>query len=193
MNFNDFIIEGVGELNMKNKEVKKIMNYDMKRIFSRVDKEFGKIERGTEDFYNPQLDYIEHAIYEINKNIPINDYELQDVISITIYDLKGYIDNTIYDYQEIVDKNVIDFAKELEMLFNPFINNEIHITDDAKENLKELFTLPIMCLSRIYDSINFWRNRYGKNGYFRMLEEMVVPILKIGEYPFALEEKYFIK
>lgn len=37
----------------------------MKRILSRAEKEFGKIERDTEKYYNPQLDYIEHAIYDI--------------------------------------------------------------------------------------------------------------------------------
>ena len=174
-------------------QIKILTNYDIKRIFSRVAKEFGKIERGTEEFYNPQLDYIEHAIYEINKNITISDYELQDAISVIIYDLKKYIDNKIYDYQDIVDKKVVDFAKELEMLFNPFINKEIQINDDAKKNLKDLFTLPIICLSRIYDSIDFWRNQYGKNGYYRMLEEMVIPIMQVGKFPFALKEKYLIK
>lgn len=79
------------------------------------------------------------------------------------------------------------------MLFNPFINKEIQINDDAKKNLKDLFTLPIICLSRIYDSIDFWRNQYGKNGYYRMLEEMVIPIMQVGKFPFALEEKYLIK
>ena len=115
------------------------------------------------------------------------------MISVIIYDLKGYIDNKKYDYSEIVEEKNINFAKEIECLFNPFINEEIKINEIAKKDLRELFTLPIICLNRIYDSIDFWRNRYGKNGYFRMLEEMVVPIRQIGEFPYALEEKYLIK
>lgn len=171
-------------------EVKKIINYDMKRVLTRAAKEFGKIEKGTEDFYYPQLGYIEHAIYDVYEVIPISDYELQEVIPVIIYDLKSYIDKKNYDYSDIVDKRLIKYAKELEKLFNPFVNKEININENGKNDLKGLFTLPIICLCRIYDSIDFWRNLYGKNGYFRMLEEMVLPIMEIGKYPYALDEKY---
>ena len=78
------------------------------------------------------------------------------------------------------------------MLFNPILNKDIKINKNAKNNLKEIFILPIMCLLRIYDSIDFWRNRYGKNGYYRMLEEMVLPITYIGKQPYALEDKYIL-
>ena len=97
----------------------------MKRILSTIVKEFGKIEKGTENFYNPQLDYIEQAIYDIYNNNPISDYELQDAIPIIIYDLKGYIDHKIYSYNEIIDKKIITFAHQLEMVFNPLINDDI--------------------------------------------------------------------
>lgn len=174
-------------------ETKKLIPYDMKRILSRTEKEFGKIERGTEEDYNPQLDYIEHAIYDVYFKLQITDYELQEAIPVIIYDLKTYIDNREYDYEDITDKKVIKIAKELEKLFNPFINSEIKINKLAKEDLKGLFTLPIICLVRIYDSITFWRERYGKNGYFKMLEEMVLPIKHIGNFPYALEEKYLME
>ena len=174
-------------------ETKKLIRYDMKRVLTRVEKEYGKIERGTEEDYNPQLDYIEHAIYEIRMENRISDYELQDAISVIIYDLKGYVDNKTYDYSAIVSEEAIKFAKELEKLFNPFINKDIKINKLARNDLKGLFTLPIICLNRIYDSIDFWRNRYGKNGYFRMLEEFVVPIRHIGKFPYALLEKYLVE
>lgn len=175
---------------MQEKEVKKLINYDLKRVISYANKQFGKIERGTEEDYNPQLNYIEHKIYEVYEKINISDYDLQTAIEITIYDLKGYVDNKIYDYTELVDKKVINYAKELQELFNPFINKDIKVNNEGKNNLKELFTLPIICLVRIYSSVDFWRNRYGKNGYFKMLKEMVIPIMQIGEFPYALEEKY---
>lgn len=178
---------------MEDIEIKKLIRYDMKRVLSRVEKEFGKIDRGTEDDYNPQLNYIECAIYAVYDKIPINDYELQEVICAVMYDLKGYVDHKKYDYSEILDEKLIRFAKELEMLFNPFINEDIKINEMAKNDLKGLFTLPIICLRRIYDSIDFWKFRYGKDGYFGMLEEMVLPIRQIGRFPYALEEKYLVK
>lgn len=78
------------------------------------------------------------------------------------------------------------------MLFNLFINEDIKITDVGKNNLKELFTFPIKCLLKIYDSIEFWIKNKGKEGYFRMLEEYVIDIRHIGPQPFALEDKYII-
>lgn len=171
-------------------EKKILSNYDMSRIISRAKKEFGIIVRGTEEDYNPQLDYIEHAIYDIYTEISITDNELQEVIEMIIYDLKSLIDNKIYDYANIRNERQIRFAKNLELLFNPFINNDIKLNKDFDNNLKDLFTFPIKCLLRIYDSIEFWNKRYGKNGYYKMLEEMVIPICFIGNHPFALEDRF---
>lgn len=79
-------------------EVKILKEYDMKRIISRASKEFGTIKRGYEDNYNPQLNNLEHAIYNTYKRIAISDRELQSVIEMIIYDLKGLIDNIDYNY-----------------------------------------------------------------------------------------------
>ena len=177
---------------MNEVETKTLIYYDMKRVLSRVEKEYGKIEVGTEEDYNPQLRYIEEWINDLHKKIPINDYELQDTLLMAIYDLKSYVDHKIYDYEDLYDSKTITFAKSLETQFNPFLNEQIHITEEAKQDLKGLFTLPIICLARIYDSIDFWREYYGKDGYYQMLKEYVEPIKIIGEYPYALEEKYLI-
>lgn len=178
-------------------EVKELKNYDMTRVISRAKKEFGTIIRGTEEEYNPGLGYLEHAIYEIYTENPITDTELKEVIEMIIYDLKGKIDNIEYDYKNIRKVNQIEFAKDLEQLFNPFINENIkknlkQINLDNSDDLRKLFTFPIMCLLRIYDSIDFWNNHKGKNGYYRMLEELVIPIMQIGEHPFALEDQYLL-
>ena len=170
-------------------ETKKLNEYDMKRIISRAKKEFGIIVRGTEDNYNPQLDNLEHVIYFTYYKNPITDLELKMVIEIIIYDLKSIIDNINYDYKDIRDKKLIKFSKEIQKYFNPKINRSIKLTDEANNNLKEVLSFPIKCLLRIYDSIDFWHNRYGSNGYFRMLEEYVLPIISIGKYPFILEYK----
>ena len=58
---------------MNDKEVKKLNNYDIKIIISRAKKEFGFIPRGEEELYNPQLDYLEHFIYDIYKEISISE------------------------------------------------------------------------------------------------------------------------
>lgn len=171
-------------------EVKVLSNYDMSRVISRARKEFGFIERGTEELYNPQLDYLEHEIYNIYEEIEISDRELKEVIEMIIYDLKGIIENKVYDYTDIRNDSQIEFSKRLQMLFNPILNEEINIKDEYKKDFKEIFTFPIKCLLRIYDSIEFWNKHSGRNGYYHMLEDMVLPVVRIGNHPFALEDEY---
>lgn len=176
-------------------ETKKLKNYDMNRIISRVKKEFGTITHGTEENYNPGLDYLEHAIYQAYTEIPITDIQLKEVIEMILYDLQGLIQNKIYDYKEIREEKQIQFAQKIELFFNPFINEYIKqnlkdIDTHNNDELKKLFTFPIKCLLRIYDSIEFWAKRKGKNGYYRMLEEMVCSTMQIGNHPFTLEDKY---
>lgn len=77
--------------------------------------------------------------------------------------------------------------------YNPFINEEIKAKETTLINLKELFPLPIICLVWIYDFIVFWRDRYGKDGYFKKLEEMVIPIKQIGRFPYVLKYKFLTK
>lgn len=173
-------------------ETKKLIEYDMKRVIARAKKEFGIIVRGTEEDYNPQLDNLEHIIYfNYNKN-SISEYELKMIIETIIYDLKSIIDNIKYDYSDIRDKKLIKFSKAIQKYFNLKLNKDIKLTVEANNNLKEVFTFPIKCLLRIYDSIDFWHNKYGTNGYFKMLEEYVSPVLAIGEYPYILEYKYIL-
>ena len=173
-------------------ETKKLIEYDMKRVIARAKKEFGIIVRGTEEDYNPQLNNLEHVIYFTYYENPISEYELKMIIEMIIYDLKSIIDNIKYDYNDIRDKKLIKFSKAIQKYFNPKLNKDIKLTDEANNNLKEVFTFPIKCLLRIYDSIDFWHNKYGTNGYFRMLEKYVLPMISIGEYPYILEYKYIL-
>ena len=129
-------------------------------------------------------------IYSIYTEIPISDRELQQVIEMVIYDVKSIVENKLYDYTDIRSDKLILFSKRLELLFNPYINSEIIIKDLDNIDKKDLFTLPIKCLLRIYDSIDFWHNTYGINGYYRMIEEMVLHTYCIGKYPYALEERF---
>lgn len=173
-------------------ETKKLIEYDMKRVIARAKKEFGIIVRGTEEDYNPQLNNLEHLFYIIYNELPMSNSDLQRAIEITIYDLKGVIDNIKYDYSSVADKKIIKFSKNLQMYFNPKVNKDINLTEEANNNLKKVFSLPIKCLIRVYDSIEFWYKNYGIDGYFRKLEEYVSPVLAIGEYPYILEYKYIL-
>ena len=174
-------------------EVKVLKEYDMKRVISRAKKEFGIIIRGHEEEYNPQLNNLEHVIYKTYKKITISDRELQQCIEMIIYDLKSIIDNIDYNYKDIRDKKLIDFSKELEKYFNPLINKDIKIDEDSYKDIKEIFILPIKCLLRIYDSIDFWNKRYGNNGYYKMLKEYVIPLYAMSNYPYIIDYYYILE
>ena len=169
---------------------KEIKEYDLRRVLGRVKKDYGFLVAGTEEECAKEFYEVETTIYRLYKDFGISDYDLQTILLITIYDLKGLIEEIEYDYTNVATEKQIKCSKEIQMKFNPFINKNILITDEAKNNLKELFTLPIQILARIHDSINIWREIKGKDGYFKMLEEMVLPLNMINKYPYALDEKY---
>lgn len=176
-------------------EVKELSNYDMSRVISRARKEFGTIKKGTEELYDPGLNYLEREIYSIYKDIPITDFELREVIEMIIYDLKGKIERKRFDYSKIRDEKKQEFSRRLELLFNPFENDNLkadlrNVNLERKEDLQAMFTFPIKCLLRIYDSIEFWHKQKGINGYYRMLEEYVLPIYAVGRHPYVLEDEY---
>jgi len=176
-------------------EKKVLIFYDLKRVLTRCDKEFGIIKKGTEDDYNPQLDILEHYIYNIYEQFSITDMSLLNIIPYVIYDLKSHIDDREYDYSEILSESEVKALTMLESSFNPYKSEKLkkvlkNIDLENKDDLKKLFTLPIICLRRIYDSVLYWHEVYGKNGYFKMLEEMVLPIMQIGYHPYIIEDKY---
>ena len=124
------------------------------------------------------------------KYILKNDLELKMVIEMIIYDLKSIIDNIDYNYQNIQDKKLIRFSKTLQKWFNSYVNKDITLTEEGYNNLKDVFTLPIKCLLIIYDSIEFWHDIYGNDGYYCMLDEYVLPIFTVCNYTYILEYKY---
>ncbi len=176
-------------------EQKILVPFDLKRVISRANKEFGEITKGSEELYNPQLDMLEHYIYNIWDQYYLSDFDFKDVISMIIYDIKTIIEDKDYNYDSLASSSQLTFIRELRGTFDPFVNesikNRLQFIDlSNKSDLKKLYTLPVICLTRIYESVDFWHQMYGKDGYFRMLEEMVLPFMCLGNHPFILEDEF---
>lgn len=176
-------------------DTKVLINYDLKRGLTYAKKEFKLINKGTEEFYNPQLNNMEHYIYNEYERIPISDNSLKTVIEIIIAKVRSKINDFNYDFSEVATKEELTFAEGLMHYFDPFKNKDIldslkNIDINNPNDLQKLYNLPIACLIRIYDSIDFWHQKYGNNGYYRMLEEMVLPIMEIGNHPYILNDDY---
>ena len=65
------------------------------------------------------------------------------------------------------------------MTFDPLKNikimNEVkHKSENAtKEELMEFYTVSVMCMLRIKDSIDMWEKENGANGYFEFLQNFI--------------------
>jgi len=178
---------------VEKKDKKVLKFYDLTRIVSRINKEYGSIE-GYEEYYNPQLDLLEHYIYEIWEEIPLKDTEIILVLQMILFDLKGAIENKEYDYKEFLTKEIKKYKVKLECYMNPFKNNELKkvlkgVNLEDKEDLKDLFDYPLKFLARIIESIELWRKERGANGYLNMLEEMVISYHHgVSKHPYILED-----
>ena len=52
--------------------------------------------------------------------------------------------------------------------------------------LRDYYTVPVMCLLRIKDSIDLWEKRGGSNGYFQFIEEYMGDKIKGTEMKFSV-------
>ena len=80
------------------------------------------------------------------------------------------------------------------MACDPYTNAEIkavlreHLQEGefTQEMLRDYYTVPVMCLLRIKDSIDLWKKRGGSNGYFQFIEEYMGDKIKGTEMKFSV-------
>ena len=67
------------------------------------------------------------------------------------------------------------------MAVDPFTNEELRETIEVnleadwedKEFLRKFYTIPVICLLRIKDSVDLWQKHGGANGYFDFMEGQI--------------------
>ncbi len=153
--------------------------YQFERIYSQMEKEFGKIRKGEEEVYSMLLFPLEGNVLKIHREFPLsNSRRLREAIALVLFDIKGRYTGEAADTEKYRNEHNEKLEEALLMAFDPYTNVEVMEllkqqtkTDEfTREMLKSYYKLPVMCLLRIKDSIDTWEKRNGADGYFEFIE-----------------------
>ena len=167
--------------------------YQFERIYSQMEKEFGKIKKGNEEAFGMLLLPMEGNALKIYWSNPSsNSRRLREAIALVLFDIKSCYTGEKYDLKSFRNKDNEKLEKALLMAFDPFTNEEIQKVIGKEMDLRELhdyYKVPVMCLLRIKESVDTWEKQAGSNGYFEFIDQYMVAEIKGKEMNFSVLAK----
>ena len=169
--------------------------YQFERIYSQMEKEFGKMRKGEEEIYSMLLLAMEGNALKVHREFPAsNSRRLREAIALALFNIKERCSGGKEDTGKFRNEDNEKLEKALLMAFDPYTNAEImelfkrqNKTDEITQNmLKNYYKLPVMCLLRIKDSIDTWEKRSGSDGYFDFIESYMGSQIQGTEMNFSI-------
>lgn len=159
-----------------------MQQYQFEKIFSQMEKEFGKIQRGDEDFHTMMIYPIESNLLKTYRRYPAsNTRRLLEAIALVLFDIRSKYTGESFDLSNFRNEDNARLEHAILMAFDHFTNEELRsqIADrydltDAK-TLHDFYEEPVICLLRIKESVDDWIRRMGSNGYFEFAEQYIGP------------------
>lgn len=164
--------------------------YQFEKIYSQMEKEFGKIKKGNEEEYSMLLFPLESNVLKVHRAHPdSNSRRLREAIALALFDIKSHYTKENYDIGKFRNEDNEKLEKALLMAFDPFTNEEVkevmgNQMDETQ--LREYYSIPVMCLLRIKDSVDTWEKRSGANGYFLFIEQYMGAEVNGDEMDFSI-------
>ncbi len=167
-----------------------MQRYQFEKIYSQMEKEFGKIKKGEEEGHEMMLFPMEGNALKIHRANPkSNSRRLREAIALVLFDIKNRCTGENYDVENFRDEDTAKLEQALLMAFDPFTNEDIRkILGDQTdpEKLHEYYKEPVMCLLRIKESIDIWEKQAGSNGYFEFIENLMGSQITGDEMQFSI-------
>lgn len=169
--------------------------YQFERIYSQMENEFGKIQRGEEDFYDMLFLPLEGNALKVHRESPSsNSRRLREAIALVLFDIKERYTGETIDTEKFRNSDNEKLEKALLMAFDPYTNEEIkeilkqqNMKDEfTPEMLKDYYKVPVMCLCRLKTSIDTWEKRSGADGYFDFIEGYMGSQIQGTEMKFSI-------
>lgn len=172
----------------------RINQYQFDAICRQMEKEFGKIKKGEEEQYMSFLYPIECNLLMVHREFSAsNSRRLLEAIPLALFQLKSNMTGEEYDLVRFGSEDNERLVHAILMAFDPLTNEKIAaafrvhgIVDlDEQDMLKKVYAVSIMCILRIKESVEFFVQELGTDGYFDFLEE------NIGVEPDQMEGFHF--
>lgn len=177
----------------------KINQYKFGKICGEMGQKFGRIQKGEEQGYEPILFPMESNVLKVHRNHPSSSgRRMSEAVSLVLFQVKQYLTGEEYDLSTFESEDNKRLVQALLMAFDPFTNEDIRdllgksYDLEDKEVLTEYYKNPILCLIRLKESVDFWENEGGLNGYFAFIESTfgaTVPNDEEFDYTICAEEK----
>lgn len=158
----------------------RVDQYQFDNICRQMEKEFGKVKKGEEDQYVTFLYTIESNLLMTHQRYPAsNSRRLLEAIPLALFQLKSNMTGEVYELDRFWSEDNDRLVHALLMAFDPLTNetiasafrvNGIVVLDDP-DMLKSVYAVSIMCILRIKESVEFFVQELGSDGYFDFLEE----------------------
>lgn len=177
-----------------------MQQYQFEKIYSQMEKEFGKIDKGEEEFHTMMFFTIESNLLKIHRQYPTsNSRRLKEAIALALFDIKSRCTNESFELDAFRNEENERLEQAVLMAFDPFTNEEIRtfINDETDIDLTDpdtlhgLYTEAVLCLLRIRELVETWEKRMGSNGYFEFAESYMGPQVEGDEmaYTVAMPEE----
>ena len=158
--------------------MKTIANYyTFEKIASNMSKEFGKIKVGDEEEYSEFMFAIESNLIKTNRKAGLNNSRRAlEALRISLFTINGYLNGWEYDFGEYLNTENQDFVKAVLMAVDPFTNEKLYKLVEqeydlnSQEDLYDYFAAPIKSIVKVEDSVQYWTEKNGANGYFEFME-----------------------
>lgn len=177
--------------------------YQFEKIYSQMEKEFGKIRKGDEETYSMLLLPMESNALEIHRKFPAsNSRRMKEAIALVLFDIKSRCTGESFDTGNFRNEDNERLETALLMAFDPYTNSEIkellisrgrqHELDLKK--MQQYYKIPVMCLLRIKASIDTWEKNAGTNGYFDFIEGYMGTSITGDEmkYSVMMQDLYYL-
>lgn len=177
--------------------------YQFEKIYSQMEKEFGKIRKGDEETYSMLLLPMESNVLKIHRKFPAsNSRRMKEAIALVLFDIKSRCTGESFDTGNFRNEDNERLETALLMAFDPYTNSEIkellisrgrqHELDLKK--MQQYYKIPVMCLLRIKASIDTWEKNAGTNGYFDFIEGYMGTSITGDEmkYSVMMQDLYYL-
>lgn len=163
--------------------------YTFEKIVKRMADQFGTIQRGQEDPYNPLFFTIESNVLKVHRRNPkANSRSFREALLLALNMINLRLTGRQDDLSSFETLENKELLHALLYAFDPYTNGELadlvkkdaaihagvdEIDDYPADYLQLYYAIPVRCMIRLVESIDTWEKMLGSNGYFKSIESTI--------------------
>jgi hypothetical protein len=156
-----------------------LTTHNLRRVFEGLLKIYAPMQRGQEETFNGFFQCLDANMLKIVRTDPnANSRRAREAVDLCLASINGYLNQLDYDMSALSNPGNLALMHAMQMAYDPIVNPELSQLKELgnlneRSNLIQQFEVPFKCLYRLRESIDFWIERQGANGYFQMVEDEI--------------------